>query len=82
MKFNNSRRQILKLGQHNSGYTYKLGDKKLVRNPAARAWGVWVDIKLNIGQQCALGFWNSVPQKALIFKVAIIKFHRTVKVNT
>lgn len=55
-KFNKNKCQILKLGQGNPDYAYKLGDKKLVSNPAARAWGVWVDVKLNIGQPCALDF--------------------------
>lgn len=39
MKFNKSKCWILYLGWHNSGYTYKLGDKRLENSLAERDLG-------------------------------------------
>ena len=50
MKFNNSKCQILHLGQGNPGYTYNLGDERLESSPAKRELGVWVDGKLSMSQ--------------------------------
>jgi len=42
MKFNRSKCQILHLGQGNPGYTCRMRDKRLERNPSGRVLGVLV----------------------------------------
>lgn len=53
MKFYKSKCWILRLGQGNPGFTYKLGDKRLESCPAERERG-WLDGKLSMSQMCAL----------------------------